>query len=103
MRTKRNQERNADLWDVHDVCQYFGIGESTLRKRLKEARIGQSRFVTPIFGWGKRALWRADDIRNWNESDPDTRLVDSSTIRTKTLQQDRKALQKMGVLMASDN
>ena len=67
---------NPDLFDISDVCQFFGISESTLRRRIQERKEGTGSFPLPLFKSKHRVLWRKSDIVAWrgeeSESSPMT-------------------------------
>lgn len=63
--------KNTDLLSIQEICQYYGLSEQTIRRRIKEAKAGRSSFPRPIFGYGKKALWHKGDIENWKETEPE--------------------------------
>ena len=62
--------KNNDLFTIQEVCQYYGLSEQTIRRRIRESREGTGSFPKPIFGFGKRGLWHREDIENWSETEP---------------------------------
>ena len=62
--------KNNDLFTIQEVCQYYGLSEQTIRRRIRESREGAGSFPRPIFGYGRKALWRRSDIENWSETEP---------------------------------
>jgi predicted DNA-binding transcriptional regulator AlpA len=61
--------KSSDLFTIQEVCRYYGLSEQTIRRRIKEARAGNSSFPSPIFGYGRKALWHREDIENWSETE----------------------------------
>ena len=53
---------------IEDVASYMRCSHSTVRRRIAEARAGNSTFPLPIHGEHKRGLWRKEDIENWSEA-----------------------------------
>jgi len=60
--------KSNDLFSIQDICQYFGLSEQTIRRRIRESREGTGSFPKPIFGYGKRGLWHREQIENWKET-----------------------------------
>jgi predicted DNA-binding transcriptional regulator AlpA len=66
MKTKKISD---DLLDLKGVCDYFGLSESSIRRKIRETREGRGNFVLPLFGAKNRILFRRSDIENWNGED----------------------------------
>lgn len=64
--------KNPDLYDIHDVCQYFNLSESTIRRHLKNSRDGVGAFPLPLFKSGCKVLWRKEDIETWTGEDTES-------------------------------
>ena len=62
-------KKNDDLFSMADVCDFFGLSESTIRRKVRNSRDGTGNFPLPLFGSGCRVLWRKDDILNWGGED----------------------------------
>jgi predicted DNA-binding transcriptional regulator AlpA len=62
--------KNTDLFTIQEVCQYYGLSEQTIRRRIKDSKQGIGTFPCPIFGYGRKALWKKSDIESWSESMP---------------------------------
>jgi excisionase family DNA binding protein len=60
--------KSTDLLTVQEVAQFYGVSTQTIRRRLKEAKTGKSRFPRPIFGFGRKALFHRRDIENFRET-----------------------------------
>ena len=63
-------KKNSNLFNIQEVCQFYGLSEQTIRRRIKESKQGRSTFPKPIFGYCRKALWRREDIESWTESEP---------------------------------
>jgi len=57
--------KSNDLFDIGDICDYFGISEATVRRRIRERKEGIGTFPLPLFKAGCRVLWRKDDVLAW--------------------------------------
>ena len=64
--------KNDDLLTLAEVCSYFGLSESTIRRKVRDSRDGNGNFPLPLFGSKCRVLWRKSDIENWSGEDGDT-------------------------------
>jgi len=56
---------NPDLFDIGDVCQFFNLSESTVRRHIRERKEGTGTFPLPLFKSKCRNLWRRADITAW--------------------------------------
>ena len=83
--------------NVKQVAEYFGISESTLRRRLRDRKNGEGTFPTPIFGFNKVARWRRYDIENWYETGPDIITVESPTQINRKVESAKKSLTTLGI------
>jgi len=63
--------KSNDLLSIQEVCQFYGLSEQTIRRRIRESREGVGSFPKPIFGFGRRGLWHREDIENWSETEPE--------------------------------
>ena len=61
--------KNPDLFDLADICAYFNLSESTIRRKVRESREGTGNFPLPLFGSGCRVLFRKSDIESWRGAD----------------------------------
>lgn len=52
-------------YTIADVCSHYGLSESTIRRKVHDAREGIGNFPLPLFGRGSRVLWRKEDILGW--------------------------------------
>ena len=60
--------KNQNLLTVEEVAQFYGLSVQSIRRRLKEAKSGKSRFPRPIFGFGRKALFHRRDIESFTET-----------------------------------
>jgi predicted DNA-binding transcriptional regulator AlpA len=54
-----------DLLDLEGICNYFGMSESTVRRKIRETREGRGNFILPLFGSKCRILFRRSDVESW--------------------------------------
>ena len=60
---------SPDLIDLVGVCAYFGLSESTIRRKVRERRAGASTFPLPLLKSRCRVIWRRSDIEAWRGED----------------------------------
>jgi len=70
--------KSLDLWGIADVSAYFGVSESTIRRKVKKRRENGFGFVIPIFSQGSKLLWRRVDVENFQCEDAETITFNSS-------------------------
>ena len=68
--------KSSDLLNIQDVCKFYGLSEQTIRRRIKDSKEGISSFPRPIFGYGRKALWRRSEIENWTETEQEQATQD---------------------------
>ena len=68
MRAK-NVKKSDDLFDIEEVSAYFGISETTVRRKVRKRRETGVGFPLPLLSAGSRLLWRKSDIENWKGED----------------------------------
>lgn len=97
--------KSPELFDLTDVCVYFGLSESSVRRRVRAARNGTSNFPLPLFSANSRVLWKRADIESWNGEEtiettsfilPPVPSFPKAT-QTKTNAQVREGLKKFGI------
>ena len=71
---------NDDLLSLDAVCEYFGLSESTIRRKVRDSREGTGNFPLPLFKSGCRVLWKKSEIMSWNGEDAETITFTSSLI-----------------------
>ena len=79
IRNKR-MKTNNDLFSIVEVCTYFGLSESTIRRKVRDSRDGVGNFPLPLFGSKCRVLWRKSDIESWRGEDADTIIFSPSQV-----------------------
>jgi predicted DNA-binding transcriptional regulator AlpA len=97
-------KKSPDLFDITDLSNHFGISESTIRRRVRASRNGQSNFPLPLFGSGYRVLWRKADVLAWAGEDSETLSFNPSPfplipqkVQTQNAAQIRRGLESLGV------
>ena len=61
--------KSTDLLSVEEVAAFFGLSVQSIRRRLQESKQGKSSFPSPIFGYGRKALFHRAEIEGWKESE----------------------------------
>ena len=64
-------KKSTDLLTIQDLCNFYGLSEQTIRRRIRESREGAGSFPRPVFGYGRKALWHRNDIISWRETKPE--------------------------------
>ena len=59
---------DSNFMNFKEVCVYFGLSPSTVRRILIRLKQGVSTFPMPVTGWKRKALWRREEIENWQEA-----------------------------------
>ena len=95
----KQMRKSENLLDITEVCNYFGLSESTIRRKIRASREGHSNFPIPLFKEGHRVLWRKCDIENWGGDDcevitlaPSLKLPPTSVVQKNNLTTTRKQL-----------
>ena len=96
-----------DLLDLAAVCGWYGLSESSIRRRVRDSREGKGNFPLPLFRSGCQVLWRRSDIENWSGEDAEVFHAPLSPIpsfqkvatQPQTSEQVRKGLAKYGILL----
>jgi excisionase family DNA binding protein len=60
--------RSTELLTVQEIADYFGVSTQTIRRRIKAAKSKKSSFPSPVFGYGKKALYRRSEVVGWKET-----------------------------------
>ena len=95
--------KSQDLFDLREVCAYYGYSESTVRRRVRDAREGKGSFPLPLFPSRSRNLWKRSDIENWSGEKGEVITFTPSLVspmlpvRPQNLSQVHKGLQALGV------
>ena len=88
----------TDLLTISEVAAYFMISESSVRRKVRQAREQQGLFPLPIFSKNCRLRWRRSDIENWDgentaiEFTPTLPLLTSQTGHVKSRNQTLREL-----------
>ena len=98
-------QKSPDLLDLADICAYFGLSESTVRRKVRDSRDSKGNFPLPLFKSGCRVLWRRADIENWKGEDgevitlapPPPVSLSRQAGQVKSEAQIRKGLEALGV------
>ena len=62
--------KSENLFDLADICRYFGLSESSVRRRIRDSRESNgATFPLPLFERGQRLLWRRCDVEAWRGKD----------------------------------
>lgn len=93
-----------DLFNLEDVCDYFGLSESTIRRKVKESRENGGGFPLPLFKGGSNLRWRRADIENWRGEGAEVVMYNPlfippvpKAVEIKSQAQVRKGLEALGV------
>jgi predicted DNA-binding transcriptional regulator AlpA len=65
MMRKQVMKKSNDLLSLSEVCEYFGLSEATIRRKVRESRENGGGFPLPIFKANSSLRWRRDSIENW--------------------------------------
>ena len=76
----KNIKKSDDLFDIEELSAYFGISESTIRRKVRKSRENGCGFPIPLLTAGSRLLWRKADILNFRGEDVETIVFDPSQI-----------------------
>ena len=60
--------RECYLLNFKEVCEFYGLSEQTIRRRIKESKEGTGTFPRPVFGHKRKALWYLTDLEDWRET-----------------------------------
>ena len=108
MKQSKEQKSN-ELMDIREVAAYFGLSESSIRRRVRAARNGQSNFVLPLFSSGSRVLFRKEMILSWTGEDAETVFFTPSQVpsfpqaaQIKSHAQTQRELRALGVKLPGD-
>ena len=96
---------NDDLFTLTDICNYYGMSESSIRRRVKASREGRGNFPLPLFGSGCRVLWRKSDVLSWSGEDAEATTFTAPPVSSfpkvtpsfPTVDQTRRTLESFGI------
>lgn len=95
--------KSQNLLDIHEVCDYFGLSESTVRRKVRDSKDGKGCFPLPLFKTGCRVLWRKCDIEAWRGDDAEVVTLTMSPtayvppVQPESLTETRKRLAELGI------
>ena len=99
---------STDLLSLDDICRYFGVSESTIRRKVRDRRDGNGTFPLPLFKRGCRLLWRKSEIEAWQGEDGETVMFTPSqvppnqrAIQIPSSAQVRRGLEAFGISLPS--
>jgi len=102
-------KKNPDLMDITEVAEYYGISESTVRRKIKKKRETGYGFLLPLFAHGSRLLWRKEDILAWEGEGTEEVLMFTPSVpatlpaaQTKSHAQVQRELRALGVRLPGD-
>jgi len=72
--------KNPELFTLEDVCAYFDLSASSIRRRVRDSRNNNGTFPIPLHKSHCRLVWRKSDIVNWAGEDADTIEFNSLSI-----------------------
>ena len=89
--------KTTEFMNIKQVAEYFGVSESTIRRRLRDRRNGIGSFLVPAFGFGKIARFRRTDVENWSEVEPDIVTVETPSQQNRKVELAQKGLADFGI------
>ena len=99
--------KSVDLLDINEVANYFGISESTVRRKVKKSRENGFGFILPLFSQGSKLLWRKEDVLSWTGENSETIVFNPSVpsipaTQMKSHVQAQRELRALGVKLPGD-
>ena len=85
------------LMDIKQVANFFGISESTVRRRLRDRKNGEGSFPIPVFGFNRIARWHRADIESWSEIEPEIIVVETPAQKNRRVESAKKGLTTLGI------
>jgi predicted DNA-binding transcriptional regulator AlpA len=84
---------------IEEVAELLRCSVVTIRRRLAAARLGKNRFPLPITKSHEHALWRADDILEYTESQKSS--FNRETVKQSYLRQraEKAGLARHGIVL----
>ena len=102
----KNVKKSDDLFDLSEVAAYFGISESTVRRKVRKSRENGVGFPIPLLSARSRLLWRKSDILDFKGEDAETIDFNPSMVpvmpQAPTLpssEQVRRGLERHGIIL----
>ncbi len=82
--------------DIHEVAECLGCSISTVRRRIRAARLGKSGFPLPRDGPHNSGRWKLEDIESWQEAPPpNVPAFETNAATKRRLEIARKQLKKL--------
>ena len=89
--------KDLEFWNIKQVAAFYGVSESTIRRRLRDRKNGIGSFIIPVFGFGKVAKFRRSDVESWSETEPEVVTVETPTQANLKIEQAQKGLAGLGI------
>ena len=103
-------KNNPDLFDLADVCAYFNLSESSIRRRIRATRNGTSNFPLPLWGAKNSLRWHRSTIENYQGEDSETITITPSPVpsfpkvtQVPNADQTRRTLEAFGISLPPTN
>jgi len=95
--------KSSSLLDSKAMQEIFGYSESTLFRRLREARAGKGGLPLPLELGNRRGLrWNPDHVRKFCETQTQTLPPEPTAEREQELDDAMKSLKSQGVKIGND-
>jgi excisionase family DNA binding protein len=62
-----SMSKSTDLLTVQEVAQFYGVSVQSIRRRIKESKENRGSFPSPVFGYGRKALFHRKEVEQWKE------------------------------------
>ena len=89
--------KDLEFWNIKQVAEYYGVSESTIRRRIRDRKNGIGTFIIPVFGFGKVAKFRRADVESWNEDVPEVITVETPAQQNRKVELAQKGLADFGI------
>ena len=98
--------KSLELWGIKEVAAYYGVSETTIRRKVRKRRENGFGFVIPIFSQGSKLLWRRVDVENFQCEDVEPIVFNSSPVpspQMKSHEQAQRELRALGVKLPNQS
>ena len=94
--------KSQNLLGITEICDFFGLSETTIRRKVRASREGKGNFPLPLFQSGCRTLWRRSDVEAWRGEAEVVAFTPSlippiPPVQIQNLSQTHKRLEALGV------
>ena len=89
--------KDLEFWNTKQVAAYFGVSESTIRRRIRDRKNGVGTFLIPVFGFGKIAKFRRSDVENWSSAVPEIVMVETPAQQNRKVELAQEGLARFGI------